>query len=318
MEYKRPLISVIIPTHNRAHVLKRALLSVLRQDYERKEIIVVDDASTDNTKEIMKTFLNDPTVKYIRHVRNLGGSAARNTGIKQSHGEYIAFLDDDDEWLPNKLSLQIDVFINGNKNLGLVHCGLLRSKGGKIIYKYMPKYRGNIYFKQMFEDRVFSTSSWLVKRSCFFDNRVGMFDEDLPGRQDYDMALRISRFYAIDFVPQHLAIIHEDDNNRITDSCDKRIAGHLCVLDKIRLYSKDFNSINKRRVISYHYYSIARYLQIYGKYKEGLSFLIKSIKEWPLNIKAVVVLFFIALGDRKLKYFEIARCVTKKARGIFL
>lgn len=99
---KIPTVSVVIPTYNRAHLVGRAIQSVLNQTYQDFEIIVVDDGSTDNTEEVVKSF-NDPRIRYIRHDQNRGGSAARNTGIKMARGEYIAFQDSDDEWLPEKL-----------------------------------------------------------------------------------------------------------------------------------------------------------------------------------------------------------------------
>jgi len=101
MTDKSVTVSVIIPTYNRAHLVGRAIRSVLNQTYQDFEIIVVDDCSTDNTEEIVKGF-NDHRIRYMRHDRNRGGSAARNTGIKASQGKYIAFLDSDDEWLLKK------------------------------------------------------------------------------------------------------------------------------------------------------------------------------------------------------------------------
>src|SRR5262245_46961170 len=105
-----PKVSVIIPTHNRADFLRDAIFSVLNQTFQDFEIIVVDDASTDNTSEVIGAF-NDERIRYLRHDTNKGGSAARNTGILNSQCDYIAFLDDDDQWLPEKLAKQVDTLI---------------------------------------------------------------------------------------------------------------------------------------------------------------------------------------------------------------
>ena len=105
-KFGSPVVSVIIPTYNRAHLIGRAIRSVLDQTYQDWELIVVDDASTDDIPGIVKGF-TDGRVKYIRHDENKGAAAARNTGIQAARGAYIAFLDSDDEWLPEKLERQV-------------------------------------------------------------------------------------------------------------------------------------------------------------------------------------------------------------------
>ena len=97
-----PVVSVVIPTYNRACLLGRAIQCVLNQSFQDIEVIVVDDASQDNSADIVNS-LDDSRIKYLRHEKNRGGSSARNTGIKAARGEYIAFLDDDDEWMPTKI-----------------------------------------------------------------------------------------------------------------------------------------------------------------------------------------------------------------------
>ena len=97
-----PLVSIIVPTYNRAGVLSRAIRSIFSQTYSNIEIIIVDDASCDDTGNVVESFMDDH-IHYIRHDKNQGGSASRNTGIRSAKGSFIAFLDDDDEWLPEKL-----------------------------------------------------------------------------------------------------------------------------------------------------------------------------------------------------------------------
>src|SRR5712692_9764325 len=117
---KMPKASVITPTYNRADFLRVAIASVLNQTFQDLEIIVVDDASSDRTAEVVRRF-TDELIKYIRHDINKGGSAARNTGIKNSTGAYVAFLDDDDEWLPEKLGMQVDLLENSPAEVGGVY-----------------------------------------------------------------------------------------------------------------------------------------------------------------------------------------------------
>ena len=198
-----PQVSVIIPTYNRAHRLESAIRSVLTQTFQDFEIIVVDDASTDNTPETVAAF-NDGRIKFIRHGMNKGGSVARNTGILNSTGDYIAFLDDDDEWLPAKLSKQIQVLLSSPPEVGCVYTGYLdvdRSTG-RILAVHIPRKRGNLAKSLMAENCVGSASAAVLKRTCF--KKVGLFDEDLPCSQDYDLWIRISKEFLFEYVPEPL------------------------------------------------------------------------------------------------------------------
>ncbi len=134
MTEKRPTVSVIIPTYNRAHLLGRAIESVLDQTYQDFEIIVVDDASADETEEVVKSF-GDDRINHIRHQKNKGGSAARNTGIKAARGEFIAFLDSDDEWVPKKLEKEIDRLQTLSNEVGVVYSGFCCVKQFQLISK---------------------------------------------------------------------------------------------------------------------------------------------------------------------------------------
>src|SRR2546429_9117536 len=117
-----PKVSVIIPTYNRAEFLCSAITSVLNQTFHNFEIIVVDDASQDHTREVMNS-LGDKRIRYIRHEKNKGVAATRNTGLVNAKGTYIAFLDDDDEWLPEKLQKQFNLLESCQNIVGVVYTG---------------------------------------------------------------------------------------------------------------------------------------------------------------------------------------------------
>ena len=213
-----PQVSVIIPTHNRSEFLRSAIASVLSQAYQDFELIVVDDASTDTTAEVVASF-NDERIKFIRHETNQGGSAARNTGIRNSKGDYIAFLDDDDEWLPEKLSKQVQVLLSSPPEVACVYTGWLdvdRSTGS-ILAKHIPSKRGNLSKGLTAENSVGSTSAVLLKRACL--RKVGLFDEDLPCSQDYDLWIRLSKEFLFECVPEPLFkyCIHQ---NKISTNLD--------------------------------------------------------------------------------------------------
>jgi glycosyltransferase involved in cell wall biosynthesis len=197
-----PKVSVIIPTYNRAHLLERAIRSVLNQTFQDFELIVVDDASTDETDRLINNLGHQ--IRYIRHDKNRGASAARNTGIKHSSGDYIAFLDSDDEWLPEKLEKQIKVFENRPDKLGLVYVGY--SDEIKPDEPIIPQYRGDILYYLLINNYVGSTTSPLVRKICF--ERVGFFDESLPALNDWDMWIRIAQHYEFEFIPEVLARFH--------------------------------------------------------------------------------------------------------------
>jgi len=233
-----PAVTVIIPSYNRAHVVKRAIKSVLAQTYQHFEIIIVDDGSTDNTAEVVKSIADD-RVKYIRHDVNKGTpAAARNTGIREASGEFVGFVDSDDEWLPGKLEKQIEKFLSSAPGVGVVYGGyaVLDEKTGRVMGEVHPKKRGHI-FEEVLKLLIPATPLvHLVKRECF--DRVGLFDEDLRFAEDFDMWLRIAEQYEFDFVDEVVAVYHvsqtqiTSDRVRASDGFLKFMAKHQQTLSK--------------------------------------------------------------------------------------
>ena len=198
---KTPEVSVIIPTYNRAWVLKEAIDSVLAQDFKDFELIVVDDGSTDNTPQILDSYHQDLVV--VRQP-NRGVSAARNRGIAAAGGGLIAFLDSDDLWLPRKLSSQV-VFFNSNPEAVINQTEEIWIRNGVRVN---PKTRhhkpSGMIFEQSLALCLVSPSAVMMKRSLF--DEVGLFDEDLPACEDYDLWLRISWRYPVHLIETPLII----------------------------------------------------------------------------------------------------------------
>ncbi len=194
-------VSVIIPVHNRANLVIKALASVYRQSTLPDEIIVVDDGSTDGLHELLlHTY---PDISYY-YQKNQGVSAARNTGIQQSKGDWIAFLDSDDEWLPEKLNNQITA-IEYNTSIKLVHTNEIWIRNGKQLNQQVKhKKNGGDIFKQCLPLCVISPSSVIIHRSVF--DVVGLFDTMLPACEDYDMWLRICARYQVLYLEEPLVI----------------------------------------------------------------------------------------------------------------
>lgn len=196
------IISVIIPTFNRADKVVRAISSVLDQTFTDFEIIVVDDGSTDGTKGAVARF--DDRITYIEHSLNLGVSAARNTGIRKSTGEFIAFLDSDDWWLPEKLQVQMGFFDSHTQAVALQTEEIWIRNGRRVNPKIKHlKPSGNI-FEPSIKLCLISPSAVMIKRSLL--EEVGLFDENLPACEDYDLWLRISCRYPVYLVQEQLVI----------------------------------------------------------------------------------------------------------------
>ena len=188
-------VSVIIPTYNRKHTLKRAIQSVYIQSLPPFEIIVVDDGSNDGTKEWVKQ--KYPDIKYI-YQKNSGVSSARNKGIKIARGDWIALLDSDDEWLPNKLNEQINK-IKLNLDVKILHSNEIWIRNGVRVnqMKKHKKFGGYIFEKCLDICRI-SPSSVMLKKAIFDD--IGTFDESLKVCEDYDLWLRITSKYPVCFL----------------------------------------------------------------------------------------------------------------------
>lgn len=196
-----PEVSVIIPTYNRAWVLKEAIDSVLAQDFKDYELIVVDDGSTDNTGQVLDAYGQD---LIVMRQSNEGVSAARNRGIAAAAGRLLAFLDSDDLWLPRKLSSQVD-FFKSNPDAVINQTEEIWIRNGVRVN---PRIRHHKFSGMIFERSLalclVSPSAVMMKRSLF--DEVGLFDEDLPACEDYDLWLRISWRYPVHLIETPLII----------------------------------------------------------------------------------------------------------------
>ncbi len=203
-----PLVSVIIPTFNRSNLLLRAVKSVLSQTYSKIEVIVIDDASTDNTENTIKKIQKiHKNILYIKHKDNKGGSAARNSGIKKSKGEYVAFLDDDDQWLPEKINKQITCLKNKDRDWGGVYCGYKIIIKNRLIEKNKVSNKEGNLTKDIFLMRSNAYGSTLLVRKEVF-KKIGLFDESFKRHQDLEFIIRFFREYKLCSVPEVLVNVY--------------------------------------------------------------------------------------------------------------
>lgn len=216
-------ISVIIPTYNRAHLIKESLQSVLDQTLKPYEIIVVDDLSTDNTEEVIKS-LNSPLIKYVKNQRKKGANGARNTGILMAQGEYIAFQDSDDIWLPQKLELQYKELLK-NKNIDLCFCLMSKLDKNFNIIDVVPRNIKNI--KESLQQNNFISTQMIFTKTEVL-KRV-LFDEDLKRLQDWDLVLRLAKIIDMTYVSEVLVM-----QNNSADS----ITGNEKIIDAYKTIFK--------------------------------------------------------------------------------
>ncbi len=203
-----PTVSVVLPTHNRAGLLRRAIDSVLGQTYTDLELIVVDDASTDDTEQLVDG-LNDPRLHYLSHHVKRGAPAARNTGIEAARGTYVAFQDSDDVWQPDKLAKQMAAIDRANGAAEIIYCGMLRRGGGEDRYIPDPKAvdrDGDTLHQLLFANFV-GTPTLVVLRSLL--REVGGFNVQLGRFQDWDLAIRLAAVARFRLVDEPLVIVHD-------------------------------------------------------------------------------------------------------------
>ena len=237
---KLPLVSVIIPTYNRGWVVKEAIDSVLDQDFSDYELIVVDDGSNDNTREILGAYGKAITVLQQS---NRGVSAARNRGIAEAAGRLIAFLDSDDLWLPRKLSTQVK-FFEENADSVINQTQEIWIRNGVRVN---PKKRHHKFSGMIFERSLalclVSPSAVMIKKSLF--DAVGVFDENLPACEDYDLWLRISCRYPVHLVDSALIFKrggHDDQLSKAAGLDKYRIQSLMKIIDSDLLTPQQYKA----------------------------------------------------------------------------
>jgi glycosyltransferase involved in cell wall biosynthesis len=249
-----PTVSVIIPTYQRAHWVSEAIESVLAQTYKDYDIIVVNDGSTDNTAEVLNQFQNK--IKIIEQ-ENKGNSVARNIAIQNSQGQYIAFLDDDDRWMPNKLEKQI-ALLESNSKIGLSYSDMFFFNDKEVFLelrgKKQPINLGRIsWMLFLFGNSVPLASSVVVRREAL--DEIGLFDESLLRCEDYDLWLRISEKWLLYYLDEPLTMYRLSDLN-ISKNRELVLVSLLCLREKALARNSDYRRLSPNMLYQgfYRYY----------------------------------------------------------------
>lgn len=277
-------ISIIIPTFRRAHLLPEAISCVLNQTFSNTEIIVVDDNTPLSnaryeTEQVLANYIHSQNIQYVQHEENKGGAAARNTGIYKAKGDFIAFLDDDDSWLPTKLEAQIQCYKSTSPDTGLVYTGhqTVDMSSGSIT-TVSHKLKGDVLNQLFKRNDIGTTSSILCRKSFLFE--AGLFDERLPARQDIDLYIRMAQICRFDYVDKPLVIFRNHRGERISKSVIAR-------REAFRIMYKKYWDIFKTspKAHSNFLQRYARELLKHGEAKMAGNLLKKGIKRDPFNYR---------------------------------
>lgn len=228
MDY--PFFTVVIPTHNRSNLLKRAIASVLNQTLECFEIVIVDDHSTDDTSSVVRSF-PDIRIRYMINNRTKGACGARNTGIYSAKGQWVGFLDDDDAWLSDKLKFQYELAQNVTETVGLIcsdYAVCKKEKGNPVIYKNRPS--GWVRDKLLYGGIIGCLSSVCVRTEVL--KAIEGFDERFPSSQDQDLYLRVAELSQFAHVPKTLVHIYQEQRNRIGQNSKSKLEGYIMFRNK--------------------------------------------------------------------------------------
>ncbi|MDJ0691861.1 MAG: glycosyltransferase family A protein [Xenococcaceae cyanobacterium MO_188.B32] len=295
-------VSVIITTHNRPLLLRRAYESVLNQTVMPQEIIIIDDASNIPIKaNFSYLFSQKTTIKIHRFNASQGACKARNQGVKMANGDILMFLDDDDTWESSKISDQLSVF-QLNTDIGLVYSGALIVKENArdlVLYKFKPKAFGKLYPQILYDNLVGSTSSVAIKKILF--EEVGGFDENMPAFQDYDLWVRCC---------QKTMVGHDGNYNlryTLSTSPKQQISGqphrHVeashYILAKYRSDIDSQGTLAASRIRAAQLFAVAKSLRLQGL-KPAIPWIIASFFHYP-NWKVIALIFPLQITQR-LRY----------------
>ena len=302
MKDNKPLVTCVITTYKREpNIFERALLSIIKQSYSNIEIIVVNDYPDDKElvlklKKIVENYEKERNIQYIVVEKNGGACKARNIAINESNGEYIAFLDDDDEWLANKIQKQVECA--EKSNAVLVYCNSITKyldlKEEKTRFKEIQP-TGYIYNKLLYGNIIGSCSFPLIKKEKIIE--VGGFNENMPAMQDYELYLRIVKENIVEYIHEPLVIYYSYSGERISRNFEARLTALEIIYEKIK------NEIitNKKLEYKFNVSFFNAYVDTKDR-KRAIKYLVKIIKYNPFNILfniKCLIIFFIKPFKRK-------------------
>jgi glycosyltransferase involved in cell wall biosynthesis len=288
-------VSVVIPVYNRERLIARALRSVLAQTFRSFEVVVADDASTDDTEAVVLGF-GDERIRYVRRATNGGNAAARNLGVAHARGRYVSFLDSDDEYRPDFLSRTVAALDASGPEVGFCWTGVTRvfdagpSAGRSEDRVWNPTQPENAYLFLLRSSRVGTDHGLSVKAACFRD--VGSFDERLRTAVDTDFLLRLAREYRFTVVPEPLVILHDHDEARVRRDTRAKAEAYDLIIPKHEA------ALSRHRELWARFHYKAGWLHYHaGNKRQAREALRRVLRRSPLHAKSWAALcLFEVLG----------------------
>jgi glycosyltransferase involved in cell wall biosynthesis len=268
-------VSVVIPTYNRPELLSKALDSVCSQDYRDIEVIVVDDGLDMRADEVV-AMRNDARIRYVQHAKSMGAPAARNHGVRVATGALVAFLDDDDSWLPGKLSLQVQALQDAGEGVGFCFGSVIKAfdthEEATVAAQGVADY-ADLALRRF---NGFMTSTLLVRKSVF--EEIGGFDESFPSHQEAELMIRLSRACLGVGIREPLARMSISESRpHIGGDITRRIAGREMLLDKHKIIYQQ-----QPRILALHQYRLAFMYRDAGDRKKAL---VAFRRAWSLDMR---------------------------------
>jgi len=313
---KKPLVSVIIPTYNRGKILSRTIRNVLNQNFNSLEVIIVDDGSTDNTKEIVEEMQKkDKRIKYL-YQKNRGPGIARIAGVKIANGEFIHFLDSDDLILPGFYEKSVEKLENTSQKVGFVYCKgcCVDPKTLKILSVNWGKIEGNLFTYAIKGKVSFAgVHTWLIKKYVF--EKIKFEDDEIFSKAGGDVYIgkKILKNFDGVFLDEYLTVYFvQSDKEAITGKkyFKEKIGVHIAAeIKDLEMYKEDYEKNPKE--LSNKYMKIGSYYIISKKYTDGRKYLIKALLKNPINF---LTLFFLLLSFLGSETFFFIREIIKKVK----
>lgn len=278
----RPLVTVVVTTYDRPEYLRRAVRTVEAQTYAPIELLVVDDCSPTPASETLRGVSPDVTAfEVLRHDTNRGANGARNTGVEAATGEYIAFLDDDDRWVPEKLARQVETFERAGPDVGLVYTGRKGVSGGAVHDHYVPEpVEGDMTKALLCRNEVGTQSAVMVRAAVA---KATPFDEEMPGWADLEWYVTVSTKCAFELVPEAMVVYEYDAHNRISDDMEKLSEGHRVFVEKYRDLARGYGLLFERKMRGWAAYRVGSPAIRLGEYAAARQYLLRAIAFYPFE-----------------------------------